>query len=107
MNDLELLWKAGYALVGLTVAFVVARQQAHDAMREGKAANRRLDDEEKERADLALDFAKFKAQSETRVATLEQEVLRLRTERHEERNWVSGKIGLLEHEVEVLRDDKG
>lgn len=106
MNDLELLWRAGQAVVALTVAFVVARQQAHEALREGKAANRRLDEEEKFRADLSLEFARFKAGADTRVAVLEQEVLRLRTERHEERNWVSGKIGLLEHEVDVLKDEK-
>lgn len=104
--DFELLWKVGYGVVALTSAFVVARQQAHDAMREGKAANRRLDQEEDKRADLAMEFARFRAESETRVAVLEVEVLRLRDERHKETNWLTGKLGILEHEVDVLKDEK-
>ena len=100
-----MLWKIAQALVAISIAFAVARQQAQDALREGKAANRRLDEEEKLREDLALEFARFKAGLDTRMAVAEGEIRMLRTFRHDFPNQLTGKLGMIEHEVELLQDE--
>lgn len=107
MNSDEFLWRAGELGVALVAAGAVARYQLGEALRQLRAVFKHIEDHRSQIATGILDSAKFQVRIDGRVEVLERELLRLRDERHAENNWVSGKIGLLEHEVDVLKDGKG
>jgi hypothetical protein len=89
---------------GMRFGIQEAKRIGEEAERKALAAHKRIDEEEQNIEDLTLEVAKQKASMDTRVAVAESEIRTLRGFRHDFPNTITGPLGNLQHEIDLLKD---